>query len=144
MAAYGVHAYEEARRRRFQAGSVTTARFWLRVKAEIGRRLVDGCGDASHFDRLEAKLSSFDPMSGARSGWDDTAPAEDWDRRRAHDAERPALADAPRIAGVVAPAEPRTVRAQAEADMRAAMKRGDLDGVRSALRRMEPSVLALN
>ena len=59
IAAFGVNAYEEARRRRCDAESSSSARHWLRVKAEIGKRIVERCGDPANFDALEARLLQF-------------------------------------------------------------------------------------
>jgi hypothetical protein len=167
MASYGVHAYEEARRRRYRADSVSGARYWLRVKAEIGRRLVDGCGDAAHFDRLEAKLSGFAAFSATRDDecldWSAVRrtqeeavllKAKDALRRtelvrQARDEGMARTADSPATdspSTSCAPGESgerREIRREAEADARAAMKTGDLDGLRKALARLRPSALAL-
>ncbi|WP_113888492.1 hypothetical protein [Roseiarcus fermentans] len=73
--------------------------------------------------------------AGAVQGPDRIADGE---RRTTLDS-RPLLGDR---APDPAPADRWSVRRQAEADMRAAMKTGDLDGVRTALKRIAPGVLA--
>ena len=97
MIAYGPHAYQEARRRRFQASSAAAARYWLRVKAEIGRRLFERRDDADDFDREEAKPSGFDPASvePVALGSRDAHPADSVLCAFPSLARRPALADRP-------------------------------------------------
>ncbi len=53
IAAYGVHAHEEARRRNREANSASEARYWAEVEAEIGHT-VRGGADPANLERLEA------------------------------------------------------------------------------------------
>lgn len=70
---YGSNAYEEARRRRAQANDLSAARHWSAVKSEIGRRILEMCGDSASFDRLNSRLIASDDFGYAI--WD--PPAED-------------------------------------------------------------------
>jgi hypothetical protein len=140
MNAYGARGHEDARRRRFQAGSAAVARCWLRVKAEIGRRLFERRDDTADFDRDETKPSEPASVERFAPGSRDSQPTD------------PVLFVFPSLAGLArancspapddrteqVPGERGRVRRQAEADMRAAMKAGDLDGLGNALRRLAP------
>ena len=59
--AYNVHAYEEARRRRYQANSLGEARYWASVKSEVGRRIINECVDTIGYEQLEQKISESFP-----------------------------------------------------------------------------------
>jgi len=56
----GVHAYEEASRRRLESRDVSTARYWGAVKSEIGRDILARCGEAGVLAKLERRLSALD------------------------------------------------------------------------------------
>jgi hypothetical protein len=57
---FGVHAYEEARRRRSQSNDVANARRWSAVKSEIGRRILQECGGAGNLNGRELLLFATD------------------------------------------------------------------------------------
>ena len=85
IAAYGVHAYEEARRRKHEANSLSEARYWHLVKTKLGRRIVDRCEPAGLatlatrvFEYLEFGLGQ--PRPRARVGEGD--PGRPGRRRR--------------------------------------------------------------
>ena len=61
----GVHAYEEARRRRFEANDISSARYWGQVKSEIGRRIMQECGPAAIARIVEANVAVFDTIGCA-------------------------------------------------------------------------------
>ena len=65
---YDVHAYEEARRRRFEAKDVSAARHWGAVKSEIGQRIVAVCGDEVVSDALKSRLADADEFGCAFPG----------------------------------------------------------------------------
>ncbi|RBP11918.1 hypothetical protein DFR50_11525 [Roseiarcus fermentans] len=69
---YGANAYEEARRRRAHANDLSAARHWSAVKSEVGRRILEVCGDAASLDRLSSRLVDSDDFGCAI--WD--PPAE--------------------------------------------------------------------
>ena len=75
MIAFGVDAYEEARRRRTKSNSLSSAHYWLQVKTEIGRRILEGCRNADSVDALDAKLCRFEPTV-SRSAWSHRVQAE--------------------------------------------------------------------
>ena len=75
MIAFGVDAYEEARRRRTESNSLSSAHYWLQVKTEIGRRILEGCRNADSVDALDAKLCCFEPTV-SRSAWSHRVQAE--------------------------------------------------------------------
>lgn len=59
---FGANAYEEARRRRSEAGDLSVARHWSAVKSEIGRRILEACGDPASLERLQSKLLASDEL----------------------------------------------------------------------------------
>ena len=72
---FGANAYEEARRRRAQAEDLPAARHWSAVKSEIGRRILEVCGDPSSLEKLKSRLietdesgcAIWDPPAGNRA-----------------------------------------------------------------------------
>ncbi len=58
---YGYCAYMEAHRRTVEANDIATACYWDQVKAEIGRRIVHGPGDAAGAEFLASKRGKAAP-----------------------------------------------------------------------------------
>jgi hypothetical protein len=76
---FGVHAYEEASRRRLESRDVSTARYWGAVKSEIGRDIMARCGEAGILAKLERRLFALDlshRSTADRSAEDHVARAE--------------------------------------------------------------------
>ena len=63
---HGVHAYEEASRRRSEAQDVFTERRVDAVKAELCRRLLDVCSDPGALEMLKSRLQAPAPSAPAK------------------------------------------------------------------------------
>ncbi len=74
---HGVNAYNEARRRRLEAADLATAQYWGAVKSEIGRRIVEVCGDQAVLDSLSSK-----PFDGGASEHEMSDPS--FENRKPH------------------------------------------------------------
>ena len=69
LQAFGVHAYEEARRRRFASNDLANARRWGAVKSEIGRRILQRCGGAARLNGREVLLFPEDARGCVSLDW---------------------------------------------------------------------------